>query len=119
MTHYDKILKSTSRLVPGSQLAAFAKSVVSEASSTKHDAPQQPQRRLVFVDASWYLPNSSRNGVAEFLNQRIKSPVEETAQQTGVVVKFGDIDGIKDPKSIYPHMLPSTNVFNESMSKHM
>ncbi|KAK9369695.1 Rhodanese-like domain-containing protein [Lipomyces kononenkoae] len=59
---------------------------------------------VIPLDATWYLPNSGRNGKEEFLSERIPG------------ARFFDIDEVKDTSSPYPHMLPSTEVFNEAMS---
>ncbi|KFC62553.1 Thiosulfate sulfurtransferase, rhodanese [Devosia sp. LC5] len=50
---------------------------------------------LVVVDASWHMPNASRNAQAEYLSGHIPGAV------------FFDIDGIADTSSKLPHMLPS------------
>ncbi|KAK9469753.1 Rhodanese-like domain-containing protein [Lipomyces arxii] len=59
---------------------------------------------VIPLDATWYLPNAGRIGKDEFLSERIPG------------ARFFDIDEIKDPKSPYPHMLPSTEGFNQAMS---
>ncbi|KAK9459599.1 Rhodanese-like domain-containing protein [Lipomyces oligophaga] len=61
--------------------------------------------RVVPLDATWYLPNAGRDGAQEFLSERIPG------------ARFFDIDKVKDENSQYPHMLPSTEVFNSAMSK--
>lgn len=50
---------------------------------------------VVVVDASWHLPNASRNAQAEYLAGHIPGAV------------FFDIDGIADTTTDLPHMLPS------------
>lgn len=50
---------------------------------------------VVVVDASWHMPNASRNAQAEYLDGHIPGAV------------FFDIDGIADTASDLPHMLPS------------
>lgn len=50
---------------------------------------------LVVVDASWHMPNASRNAQAEYLAGHIPGAV------------FFDIDGIADTSSNLPHMLPT------------
>lgn len=50
---------------------------------------------LVVVDASWHMPNASRNAQAEYLSGHIPGAV------------FFDIDGIADTSANLPHMLPS------------
>lgn len=50
---------------------------------------------LVVIDASWHMPNASRNAQAEYLAGHIPGAV------------FFDIDGIADTSSNLPHMLPS------------
>ena len=56
------------------------------------------------VDASWYLPAMERNGSAEY----------EVAHIPGAV--FWDIDGIADPDSPLPHMLPPAGIFETHMA---
>lgn len=50
---------------------------------------------LVVVDASWHMPNASRNAQAEYLAGHLPGAV------------FFDIDGIADTTSDLPHMLPA------------
>ncbi len=54
---------------------------------------------LVVVDASWHMPNSTRNAQAEYLDGHIPGAV------------FFDIDGIADTSSDLPHMLPAAADF--------
>lgn len=54
---------------------------------------------LVVVDASWHLPNASRNAQAEYLAGHIPGAV------------FFDIDGIADTTTDLPHMLPPSAEF--------
>lgn len=51
------------------------------------------------LDASWYMPEDERNPAAEF----------EAAHIPGAV--FFDIDGISDPSTELPHMMPSPDAF--------
>ena len=50
---------------------------------------------VVFVDASWHMPNATRNAQAEYLAGHIPGAV------------FFDIDGIADTSTNLPHMLPA------------
>lgn len=54
---------------------------------------------LVVVDASWHMPNASRNAQAEYLAGHIPGAV------------FFDIDGIADTSTNLPHMLPAPSDF--------
>jgi len=54
---------------------------------------------IAVVDASWHMPNASRNAQAEYLAGHIPGAV------------FFDIDGIADTSSSLPHMLPSPEDF--------
>ena len=56
------------------------------------------------LDGSWHLPPLGRDPAAEFLEAHIPGAV------------FFDIDGICDPDSSLPHMLPSPELFAESVS---
>lgn len=62
--------------------------------------------RVVPVDATWYMPNSPHNAKEKFVQEsRIANLV------------FFDLDGVCDPNSKYPHMLPSQKLFNLSVGK--
>jgi thiosulfate/3-mercaptopyruvate sulfurtransferase len=58
---------------------------------------------LAVVDASWYLPQQSRDGRAEYLERHIPGAV------------FFDIDEISDGESDLPHMLPSPEAFAQAV----
>lgn len=60
----------------------------------------RPDIRL--VDASWFLPGTGRDGRAEY----------ETTHIPGAV--YFDLDGIADPLTDLPHMLPAPHQFGES-----
>jgi thiosulfate/3-mercaptopyruvate sulfurtransferase len=51
------------------------------------------------------MPNNPRDPLKEFKQERLHN------------ARFFDVDGIKDNKSSYPHMLPSLEEFNEAMSQ--
>mmetsp|Transcript_20855 Transcript_20855/g.53046 ORF Transcript_20855/g.53046 Transcript_20855/m.53046 type:complete len:334 (-) Transcript_20855:338-1339(-) len=55
------------------------------------------------LDASWYMPIQGRNAVAEFKAGRIPG------------AQFFDVDGIADPSTGLPHMLPSEASFAAAM----
>lgn len=67
---------------------------------------KETSHRVVAVDSTWYLPNMKKDGFKEFL---------EVERIPGAV--YFDIDGVKDTKSPYPHMLPDSATFNKYMSK--
>ncbi|CDK25708.1 unnamed protein product [Kuraishia capsulata CBS 1993] len=87
----------------GSKYAAIRTiSIVSAAGVSKlRELPS-----LVPVDSTWYMPNSPQNGLREYLEERLSADTV-----------FFDIDAIKDPASPYPHMLPSAEDFDKSVSK--
>lgn len=60
-------------------------------------------KNLKFVDASWHM-DKTRNALDEFSRKRIQGAV------------FLDIDKVADVTSSLPHMLPSPEVFAESVS---
>ncbi|CEP60150.1 thiosulfate sulfurtransferase LALA0_S01e04148g [Lachancea lanzarotensis] len=65
---------------------------------------RETSRRVIPVDASWYMPHTRRDAHNEFLTiERLNNAV------------FFDIDVVKDPASPYPHMLPDLPTFNSSM----
>ncbi|GAX75124.1 hypothetical protein CEUSTIGMA_g2568.t1 [Chlamydomonas eustigma] len=56
------------------------------------------------LDATWYLPNAGKNGLAEFKVDRVPGS------------SFLDLDGIADTsKAGLPHMLPSSEAFSAAM----
>ena len=57
------------------------------------------------VDASWYMPGEERDGEAEFQDRHIPGAV------------FFDLDLIADTESGLPHMLPSPEKFEATVSK--
>ncbi len=56
------------------------------------------------LDGSWHLPPLARDAAAEFLKAHVPGAA------------FFDIDGICDPDSSLPHMLPSPELFGRSVS---
>lgn len=54
------------------------------------------------VDASWHLPDTDRDAHEDYLTAHIPGAV------------FFDLDGIGDPTSTLPHMLPPPHVFAEA-----
>lgn len=60
---------------------------------------------MAIVDGSWHLPDSGRNGRAEFLAAHIPGAV------------FFNIDEIADASSGLPHMLPDPIAFSSAMRK--
>ncbi|CAB4252891.1 thiosulfate sulfurtransferase [Maudiozyma barnettii] len=67
---------------------------------------KETTRRVVPVDSTWYMPNLNKDAKAEFKDlERIQNAV------------YFDIDGIKDTKSPYPHMVPDLETFNKGMSQ--
>ncbi|WP_181707102.1 3-mercaptopyruvate sulfurtransferase [Chthonobacter rhizosphaerae] len=60
---------------------------------------------LVVIDATWHLPTTERLASEEYLAGHIPGAV------------FFDIDGISDPSTDLPHMLPSPEAFSSRMRK--
>lgn len=60
---------------------------------------------IVPVDASWYLPNLNRDGLAEYGEGHIDGAV------------FFDLDANSDPDSNLPHMMPTPVQFSSAMRK--
>lgn len=75
--------------------------VVSPAWLAEHGGAGSTVRVL---DGSWHLPTEARDPVAEFLEAHIPGAA------------FFDIDGICDPDSSFPHMLPSAALFARAVS---
>lgn len=61
--------------------------------------------RVIPICASWFMPNDpeGRKGIDVFKKKRIPH------------ARFFDIDGVTDPTSPYPHMLPNKDQFAEAM----
>ncbi|KAI5290219.1 hypothetical protein KEM54_002160, partial [Ascosphaera aggregata] len=96
---------SSSSAIPTSR--AFSSYVVTpsdlHAALTDKDAP----RRTIPLCASWFMPNDpqKRTGLAAFKRLRIPH------------ARFFDLDKVKDADSIYPHMLPISEAFEEAMQE--
>ncbi|KAK9719965.1 hypothetical protein K7432_004449 [Basidiobolus ranarum] len=60
---------------------------------------------VIVLDGSWHMPQTKRNPKQEYLNSHIKG------------ARFFDIDGISDTSSKLPHMLPSSEVFAQSVGE--
>ncbi len=58
---------------------------------------------VVVVDASWHLPSSKRNAYEEYLQAHIKNAT------------FFDLDACVDKASALPHMLPTPELFAETV----
>ncbi|KAK1279373.1 hypothetical protein QJS04_geneDACA020419 [Acorus gramineus] len=56
------------------------------------------------LDASWYMPNEKRNPLQEY----------QVAHIPGAL--YFDVDGISDPSTNLPHMLPSEEAFSAAVS---
>lgn len=63
------------------------------------------QPDIIPVDGSWYLPTIERDPKAEFAQGHIEGAV------------FFDLDGVSDPSSDLPHMMPGPVAFSSSMRK--
>ena len=63
----------------------------------------RPDADILIFDASYFLPTMGRDGRSEYDKAHIPGAV------------FFDIDGIKDEASDLPHMIPSAEVFQETM----
>ena len=59
---------------------------------------------IIFLDATFHLPNSDRNAKNEFISKHIPGS------------RFFDIDQISDKSSDLPHMLPSASDFSQMIS---
>ncbi len=60
---------------------------------------------IVFLDATFHLPNSGRNALDEFNKEHIPN------------ARFFDIDKISNKHSKFPHMLPNENEFSSMVSE--
>jgi thiosulfate/3-mercaptopyruvate sulfurtransferase len=73
--------------------------------STAWLAERLGQKGIAIVDGSWHLPPTGRSGAAEYLTAHIPGAV------------FVDIDVLADTSSGLPHMLPSAQVFADSVGE--
>ncbi|MDP2531455.1 rhodanese-like domain-containing protein [Photobacterium damselae subsp. piscicida] len=63
-------------------------------------------QNLVVLDASWFMPNTGRNGEQEWMQQRILG------------ARFFDFDQkIAAPNTEFPHMLPTVEQFAQEVGK--
>lgn len=80
-------------------------SLVKIVSATAAHAALTGPIRTVPVDATWYMPNTPHNAKQKF------------AEESRIaLLVFFDLDGVCNPTSKYPHMLPSQHLFNRSVS---
>ena len=71
--------------------------------STEWLAERLSQPHIRIADASWYLPQAARNAKAEYDAKHIPGAV------------FFDIDGLSNPATDLPHMMPTPHAFGQSM----
>ncbi len=64
---------------------------------------QHKQGEILFIDASWHMPSSGRNGVGEYIIEHLPGAV------------FIDIDALANQRSPLPHMLPSAKAFADAL----
>lgn len=63
---------------------------------------------VVLLDASWFMPNSPRNGKAEFLNKRLPG------------AQFLDLDEVASTHELgLKHMMPESRIFAEACGKRI
>ena len=66
----------------------------------------QGNSNLRIINATWFMPNDTRNAKKEHADGRITKDTQ-----------FFDIDGITQPGSNLPHTFPPLDVFKQEMSK--
>ncbi|KAF2201097.1 Rhodanese-like protein [Delitschia confertaspora ATCC 74209] len=94
--HSSQYMLSSYLVTPAELNSALTKNCYSRLST----AP-----KVIPLCASWFLPNDGRSGPETFKSCRIPH------------ARFFDLDHVKDPKSPYPHMLPSAEDFAKAMGK--
>ena len=67
---------------------------------------QKNLKNVKILDATWHMPSSKRNAVQEFLNGHIQG------------AQFFDLDKNSDKKNPVPHMLPSKEKWQETVSNY-
>jgi len=66
------------------------------------------EKDVVFLDASWFMPNSPRNGQAEYLKERIPG------------AQFLDLDEVASPHPLgLKHMMPDPQAFAKACGKNV
>ncbi|KAG1667550.1 hypothetical protein FOA52_014630 [Chlamydomonas sp. UWO 241] len=93
---------------PGSSMAAHANADADAPGASALVSPQWVTGRLgdpsvKVLDASWFMPVHKRDAVGEFKTDRIPGSL------------FYDTDGIADPSTGLPHMVPSESAFAAAM----
>ncbi|KAI5301339.1 hypothetical protein KEM55_003391 [Ascosphaera atra] len=88
-------------------LRTFSSYVVSPKEVNEALKEEGAQPRTIPLCAAWFMPNDpeKRQGIDTFKKLRMPR------------ARFFDLDGIKDTESIYPHMLPTQETFEEAMQK--
>lgn len=77
---------------------------VSSLVSTHWLAERLGQPGIAIIDATYHLPNVPRDARAEYAREHIPG------------AQFFDVDGISDPGSDLPHMLPSPEAFAQAVT---
>ncbi|KAK0610417.1 Rhodanese-like domain-containing protein [Bombardia bombarda] len=80
---------------------------LADALKTSPPSPISSEPRVIPLCASWFMPNDpqGRTGIDVFREKRIPK------------ARFFDLDKVIDKRSPYPHMLPNSKHFAESMSE--
>ncbi|EFC40000.1 predicted protein [Naegleria gruberi] len=60
---------------------------------------------IKIIDGSWHMPAMKRNGYEEYLKEHIPN------------ARFFDIDGLSDQNTDLPHMFPSVELFEKSITE--
>ncbi|KAJ5778743.1 hypothetical protein N7520_001989 [Penicillium odoratum] len=98
--------------LPGSRQISFSSYLVTPKELNEALKKNPPTKistspRVIPLCAAWFMPNDpeGRTGIDSFRKSRIPQ------------ARFFDLDGVKDPDSPYPHMLPTCETFAEAMSE--
>ena len=67
---------------------------------------QKNLKKVKILDATWHMPGSKKNAIQEFLNDHIQG------------AQFFDLDKNSDEKNPVPHMLPSKEKWQETVSNY-
>ena len=63
-------------------------------------------KNVKILDATWHMPNSNKNAAQEFFNSHIQG------------AQFFDLDKNSDEENSVPHMLPSKEKWQETVSNY-
>jgi thiosulfate/3-mercaptopyruvate sulfurtransferase len=96
----QRLVRTVSKFPRFSSIRAIRAYSTDKATMSLVVEPSKVPANAVFVDASWHMPNSSRNAHKEFLSKRLPN------------ARFLDLDEVASPNEMgLKHMMPEPRVF--------